>query len=49
MIVLGSSTAGVFGRVALGSVTDRLLHSSPVPLALATRGFRCRPTPGPTG
>jgi nucleotide-binding universal stress UspA family protein len=43
MIVLGSSTAGLFGHVSLGSVTDRLLHSSPVAIALAPRGFRCRP------
>ena len=43
LIVLGSSSAGLFGHVALGSVTDRLVHSSPVSLALATRGFRCRP------
>src|SRR5262245_58411824 len=41
MVVLGSSSAGVFGHVALGSVTDRLVHSSPVPIALAPRGFRC--------
>jgi nucleotide-binding universal stress UspA family protein len=41
-LVLGSSSAGAFGHVALGSVSDRLLHSSPVPLALAPRGFRCR-------
>jgi nucleotide-binding universal stress UspA family protein len=41
LIVLGSSSAGVFGHIALGSVTDRLLHSSHVSLALATRGFRC--------
>ncbi|RZU10955.1 nucleotide-binding universal stress UspA family protein [Kribbella rubisoli] len=41
LIVLGSSSAGAFGHIALGSVTDRLLHSSHVSLALATRGFRC--------
>jgi nucleotide-binding universal stress UspA family protein len=43
MVVLGSSSAGLFGHVALGSVTDRLVHSSPVSIALATRGFRCKP------
>jgi nucleotide-binding universal stress UspA family protein len=43
MVVLGSSSAGVFGHVALGSVTDRLVHSSHVPIALATRGFRAGP------
>jgi nucleotide-binding universal stress UspA family protein len=42
LLVLGSSTAGVLGRVAFGSVADRLLHSSPVPVVLAPRGFRCR-------
>jgi nucleotide-binding universal stress UspA family protein len=42
-IALGSSDAGVLGRVAFGSVADRLLHTSPVAVALAPRGFRCRP------
>lgn len=41
LIVLGSSTAGMMGRVMLSSVADRLLHSSPVPIALATRGYWC--------
>jgi len=41
LIVLGSSPSGAFGHIALGSVTDRLLHSSHVSLAVATRGFRC--------
>ena len=43
MIVLGSSSAGVFGHIALGSVTDRLLHSSPLPIALSPRGLRTKP------
>ena len=43
VIALGSSASGILGRVAFGSVADRLLHSSPVPVALAPRGFRCRP------
>lgn len=43
LIALGSSTASVLGRVAFGSVADRLLHSSPLPVALAPRGYRCRP------
>ena len=42
LIVLGSSSAGVFGHIALGAVTDRLLHSSHLPVALATRGFRAK-------
>jgi nucleotide-binding universal stress UspA family protein len=43
LLALGSSTAGVLGRVAFGSVADRLLHTSPLPLVLGPRGFRCRP------
>ena len=46
LIVVGSSSAGVFGHVSLGSVTDGLLHSSPTPVALAPRGFRCSPGAG---
>jgi nucleotide-binding universal stress UspA family protein len=42
LIVAGSAPSGTFGHVALGSATDRLMHSSPVPLAIATRGFRCK-------
>ena len=34
VIVLGSSSHGSFGHVALGSVTDRLVHSSPVTLCV---------------
>ena len=40
VIVAGSSAAGGAGSVTVGSVTSRLLHSSPVPVALAPRGFR---------
>jgi nucleotide-binding universal stress UspA family protein len=40
LIVAGSSAAGGVGHVELGSTTSRLLHSSPVPVALAPRGFR---------
>ena len=43
MIVLGSSTHGAVGRIALGSITDRLVHSAHVPVALAPRGYRQRP------
>lgn len=43
LLVLGSSSAGAIGRVSLGSVADRVLHSSPVPVALAPRGFRAGP------
>lgn len=43
LIVVGSSSAGVFGHVALGSVSSRLTHSSPVPVSLPPRGYRCKP------
>lgn len=39
LIVLGSSTTGMLGRVALGGVSDHLLHSSHRLVALAPRGF----------
>lgn len=41
MIVVGSSKGGHFGQITLSSVADRLLHSSPLPVALAARGYRC--------
>ena len=40
LIVTGSAAAGGAGTVTLGSTTSRLLHSSPLPVALAPRGFR---------
>jgi nucleotide-binding universal stress UspA family protein len=40
MIVVGSASYGGAGTVTLGSTTSRLLHSSPIPVALAPRGFR---------
>jgi nucleotide-binding universal stress UspA family protein len=40
LIVTGSASAGGSGMVTLGSTTSRLLHSSPLPVALAPRGFR---------
>ena len=38
-VVVGSSSSGLLGRVALGSVTDRLVHTAAVPVAIAPRGF----------
>ena len=38
-LVVGSSPSGALGRIALGSVSDRLLHTSPVPVAVAPRGY----------
>ena len=40
LITVGSAASGLFGRISLSSVADRLLHSSHVPVALAPRGFR---------
>jgi nucleotide-binding universal stress UspA family protein len=45
LLVVGSSSAGVFGHIALGSVSDRLLHSSDRPVALAPRGYQHRAGP----
>lgn len=39
VIVVGSSEAGHFGHVTVSSVADRLLHSSPIPVAIAPRGY----------
>ena len=44
VLVLGSAASGQLGQVVLGSTADRLLHSSPVPLAISPRGYRiCDP------
>ena len=40
ILVLGSSASGALGQVVVGSTADRLLHSSPVPVAIAPRGYR---------
>lgn len=40
VLVLGSSANGALGQVVVGSTADRLLHSSPVPVAIAPRGYR---------
>ena len=42
LIVVGSAAAGQFGYIGLSSVAERLLHSSPIPVALAPRGFRAK-------
>jgi nucleotide-binding universal stress UspA family protein len=46
-LVLGSSSGGPAGRVVVGSTADYLLHSSPVPLAIAPSAYRS--AAGPTG
>jgi nucleotide-binding universal stress UspA family protein len=43
LLVLGSSSTGAFGLISLGSVADHVLHTAPIPVAMAPRGFRCRP------
>jgi nucleotide-binding universal stress UspA family protein len=40
VLVLGSSANGQLGQVVVGSTADRLLHSSPVAVAIAPRGYR---------
>jgi nucleotide-binding universal stress UspA family protein len=40
LLVLGSSANGQLGQVVVGSTADRLLHSSPVALAISPRGYR---------
>jgi nucleotide-binding universal stress UspA family protein len=44
LLVLGAAAEAPVGRFSAGSVADRLLHSSPVPLALAPREW---PEPSP--
>ncbi|MDM7490291.1 MULTISPECIES: universal stress protein [Rhodococcus] len=39
-VVLGAAGDGLLGRHSVGTVSSELLHSAPVPLALAPRGFR---------
>ena len=39
LIVVGSGDDGPEGRITVTSKTDRLLHSSPIPVAVAPRGF----------
>jgi nucleotide-binding universal stress UspA family protein len=47
-LVLGSASDGSLGQVVVGSTADRLLHSSPVPLAICPRGYRGSKTHGLT-
>ncbi|WP_066906539.1 universal stress protein [Millisia brevis] len=39
LVVVGSSSAGLMGRVALGSVTEWLVHTAAIPVAIAPRGY----------
>ena len=45
LVVVGSSSSGLLGRVALGSVTERLVHTAAVPVAIAPRGYPMSPGP----
>jgi nucleotide-binding universal stress UspA family protein len=45
LVVVGSSSSGLLGRVALGSVTERLVHTSEVSVAIAPRGYPSSPVP----
>lgn len=40
ILVTASSAGGALGNVTLGSVTGRLLHGAPLPLAVAPHGYR---------
>lgn len=42
-IVVGASQHGLMGRFTIGGVAAALLHSSPIPVALAPRGFQLHP------
>jgi nucleotide-binding universal stress UspA family protein len=42
-VVLGSASSGLLGRVSLGGIADRILHSSEVPVTLAPAGFTAPP------
>ncbi|MET0900734.1 MAG: universal stress protein [Mycobacterium sp.] len=42
-VVVGSSSSGLLGRIALGTVTDRLVHTAHVPVAIAPRGYQSTP------
>lgn len=44
-VVLGSSSSGLAGRIALGSVTERLVHTASVSVAIAPRGYAQSPLP----
>ena len=39
LIVLGSARHGPFGRFAVGSVTNEMVHTAPVPVVLTPRGY----------
>ncbi|KHL05615.1 universal stress protein [Sinomonas humi] len=40
LIVVGAASNGLFKRYTVGTVANALLHASPVPVALAPRGYK---------
>ncbi|WP_125615201.1 universal stress protein [Specibacter cremeus] len=42
LIVVGAASNGIFKRFTVGSVANGLLHASPIPVALAPRGYNRR-------
>ncbi len=45
VVAVGSSSSGLLGRIALGSVTERLVHTAAVAVAIAPRGYPSSPLP----
>ena len=43
LVVIGTSHRGLHGRLTVGSIAGALLHSSPVPVALAPAGYLPQP------
>jgi nucleotide-binding universal stress UspA family protein len=40
LVILGSARHGPIGRFTVGGIANEMLHASPVPVALAPRGYR---------
>jgi len=40
LVVLGSARYGPLGRITVGGIANEMLHTSPVPVALSSRGYR---------
>lgn len=43
LVVLGSATSGAPGRVSIGGIAERILHSLDVPVCIAPDGYRLPP------
>jgi nucleotide-binding universal stress UspA family protein len=43
LVLLGSARHGPLGRFTIGGITGEMLHASPLPVALAPRGYRPSP------